>query len=58
MLGSPTPLKIPNMGGRLARLRGVIRVLVVNNSVISKPDRKLLRQTLYENISGVHVCAE
>ena len=58
MLESPIPLEIPNVGMRPPRSRGVIRLPLINNIVISKQDRKLLRPILHKKWGGMHVHAE
>ena len=58
MLESPIPLKIPNVDMRPPRSRGVIRLPLINNIVISKRDRKLLRPILNKKRDGMHVRAE
>ena len=58
MLESLVLLKIPTKDMRLPRPRGVIRLPLINNIVISKQDRKLLRPILHEKWDGMHVHAE
>ena len=58
MLESPVLLKIPTKDMRLPRPRGVIRLPLINNIVISKQDRKLLRPILHKKWDGMHVRAE
>ena len=58
MLESPILLNIPTKDMRLPRPRGVIRLPLINNIVISKRDRKLLRPILNKKRDGMRVRAE